>query len=202
MASKKSASDWSLSENFDEALAFASASHRGQMRKGTSTPYVSHPLAVASLALEFGASEAQAIAALLHDAMEDCGVTREELERRFGPDAARIVAGCTDATTLPKPPWTARTESYIAHVATVKPDVLLVSACDKLHNARAIVRDVKHDGPDVWKRFSQGPSEVLWYYRSLVDRFASRRTEAGPAFAKLLIELEGAVAEMAVLARA
>jgi len=198
---KESEPSWSLSPAFDAALAFASASHRGQMRKGTAIPYISHPLGVASIALEFGASEAQAIAALLHDTMEDCGVKREELERRFGPDAARIVADCTDATTIPKPPWKERKTRYIAHVATVKPDVLLVSAADKLHNARAIVRDVANEGPAVWKRFSQGPAEVVWYYRSLLAEFSKRRAEAGPGFAKLLRELEDSVAEMTALAK-
>jgi GTP pyrophosphokinase len=141
------------------------------------------------------------VAALLHDTIEDCGVKREEIERRFGADAARIVADCTDATTIPKPPWRQRKERYIAHVATVRPDVLLVSASDKLHNARAIVRDVRHDGPAVWKRFSQGPDQVLWYYRSLLAEFSKRRAEAGASFAKLLVELGAAVAEMETLAR-
>jgi GTP pyrophosphokinase len=192
---------WSLSPAFDDALKFASASHRGQMRKGTSTPYIAHPLGVASIAMEFGAAEAQAIAALLHDTMEDCGVTRAEIERRFGPDVARIVADCTDSTTHPKPPWKARKEKYIAHVATVKPDVLLVSAADKLHNARAIVRDVRNDGKGVWKRFSQDPDKVVWYYRSLLKEFSARRKEAAPGFALLLRELESEIEAMDELAR-
>jgi GTP pyrophosphokinase len=194
-------SSWSLSPDFDAALEFASASHRGQMRKGTAIPYISHPLGVASIALEFGATETQAIAALLHDTIEDCGVAREELQRRFGSDVARIVADCTDSTTAPKPPWKERKEKYIAHVASVRADVLLVSASDKLHNARAIVRDVGSQGKDVWKRFSQGPAEVLWYYRSLLTEFTVRRADAAPGFGALLLELESAVAAMAKLAK-
>jgi GTP pyrophosphokinase len=198
---KPSESAWSLSPAFEDALVFASASHRGQMRKGTSIPYISHPLGVASIALEFGASETQAIAALLHDTIEDCEVSRAEIERRFGADAARIVADCTDSSTTPKPPWKERKARYIAHLAAVRPDVLLVSAADKLHNSGAIVRDVGRDGPGVWKRFSQGPDEVVWYYRSLLAAFQSRSAEAGPGLGALLLELEKTVAAMTKLSK-
>src|ERR1051325_12202408 len=129
-----------LTSRFEDALSFAARLHSGQLRKGTAIPYVSHLLAVASVALEHGADEDEAIAALLHDAVEDQGgaPTREEIRRRFGDRVVEIVDGCTDAETVPKPPWRERKERYIAHVAEASPSVRLVSASDKLHNARSI----------------------------------------------------------------
>ncbi len=121
--------------------------HARQKRKGTETPYVSHLLGVASLVLEHGGDEEQAIAALLHDAVEDQGAHQEPVIReRFGDRVADIVLGCTDADTLPKPPWRERKERYIEHLEHASSDVLLVSCADKVHNARAIVTDLKTHG--------------------------------------------------------
>src|SRR5712692_6587815 len=102
-------------------------------------------MAVAGLALEYGGGEDEAIAALLHDAVEDQGgeTTRAEILRRFGPRVTEIVDGCTDTSQSPKPPWHARKEAYIAHVRVASASVRLVSACDKLHNARSLAMDYR-----------------------------------------------------------
>jgi len=168
-----------LTQRFEEALAFAARLHGDQTRKGTPIPYISHLLGVTALVLEAGGSEDEAIAALLHDAVEDQGgpAVREEIRRRFGAAVAGIVDGCTDAETIPKPPWRERKQAYIRHIAEASPSVRLVSCADKLHNARSILADYEHIGEQLWDRFRGGREGTLWYYRSLVEAFR----EAGPA---------------------
>src|SRR5215471_10833337 len=168
-----------LSVRFTDALSYACDLHRRQARKGTQVPYVAHLLAVASLALEHGATEDETIAALLHDAIEDQGgaPTREEIRRRFGDTVTAIVDGCTDAEVVPKPPWRERKEAYIAHVRSASRSVRLVSGSDKLHNARAILGDYRTHGEALWSRFTGGRDGTLWYYRSLVDAYRT----AGPS---------------------
>ena len=156
-----------------EAAELAFRLHAGQRRKGTSIPYIAHLMAVAALVLEHGGDEDQAIAALLHDAIEDCGPEHEAvIAARFGPRVAGIVRACTDAEVLPKPPWRARKEAYIAHLDHAPREALLVSACDKLHNARAILADLRAEGPSVFDRFRGGREGTLWYYATLAERFA------------------------------
>ncbi|MBD2250880.1 HD domain-containing protein [Nostoc parmelioides] len=174
-----------LSERFTQALTYATQLHAHQVRKGSGIPYVAHLLGVASIALEYGANEDEAIAALLHDAVEDQGgaETREEIRRRFGETVTAIVDGCTDADTMPKPPWKQRKEAYIAHISTASPSVLLVSAADKLHNARSILQDYRLVGESLWERFQGGKTGTLWYYRSLVGAY--QKTETRAIFAEL-----------------
>jgi (p)ppGpp synthase/HD superfamily hydrolase len=162
-----------LSARFDQALPFAAGLHRRQLRKGTTIPYVSHLLGVTGIVLEHGGNEDEAIAALLHDAVEDQGgaSTLQAIRARFGEAVAAIVEGCTDTDVVPKPPWRPRKEAYIAHVASASPSVRLVSAADKLHNARTILADYRRYGDAVWGRFSGGKSGTLWYYRALVEAF-------------------------------
>lgn len=181
-----------LSARFEEALVFATQLHATQTRKGTSIPYIAHLLAVASIVLEHGANEDEAIAALLHDAIEDQGgaATREEIRRRFGDTAVTIVDGCTDAEVIPKPPWRARKEAYIAHVREASPSVRLVSAADKLHNARAILADYRQLGDSLWQRFNGGKEGTLWYYRSIVNAFRAAGTTP------LIEELDRVVSEI------
>jgi (p)ppGpp synthase/HD superfamily hydrolase len=161
------------SRRYDEALAWASELHRGQKRKGTEVPYVAHLLAVSSLALEAGAGEDEAIAALLHDAVEDQGgaPTLARIRERFGDVVADIVDGCTESDQDPKPPWKERKEAYLAHLAEAPANVRLVSLCDKLHNARNILSDLRTHGPAVWDRFTGGRDGSLWYYTSLVAAY-------------------------------
>jgi (p)ppGpp synthase/HD superfamily hydrolase len=161
------------SERFVEALRVAATLHAGQTRKKTDNPYVSHLLGASSIAMEFGADEDQAIAALLHDIIEDV----EPVEKAraavaaFGPNVLRMVEDCTDSDTHPKPPWRERKERYLAHLPKAHAASLLVSASDKLHNARAIVTDLHRGGPGVWSRFSAPREGTLWYYRGLVAAF-------------------------------
>lgn len=127
-----------LSGEFEEALVYAAVIHAGQVRKGTDVPYFAHLLGVASIALEYEANETEATAALLHDAVEDAGGKGrlEDIRQRFGEAVAEIVAGCTDTDVIPKPPWRERKEAYVRHISTAPPSVRLVSAADKLYNAR------------------------------------------------------------------
>jgi (p)ppGpp synthase/HD superfamily hydrolase len=156
---------------FESALAFACSQHHGQRRKGSGAPYITHPLAVSSIVGQYGGDEDQAIAALLHDVMEDCGVTREQIEARYGDRVAGIVAACTDTTEQPKPPWRPRKEAHIARVRTKPAEVKLVVAADKMHNALCILRDRRRPtvGEDVWERFTADRDSVLWYYRSMAE---------------------------------
>jgi (p)ppGpp synthase/HD superfamily hydrolase len=167
-----------LTERFDEALAYAVRLHAAQLRKGTEIPYVSHLLGVCALVLEDGGDEHEAIASLLHDAGEDAGgrQTVDEIRRRFGDEIARIVEDTSDTLEIPKPPWRERKESYLAHLETASPAALRVSLADKLHNARAILRDYEQIGEEVWERFNATPDTVLWYHRSLADIFDRRST--------------------------
>jgi len=181
-----------LTRRFEEALLYATRLHSDQMRKGSAVPYVSHLMAVAALTLEYGGGEDEAIAALLHDAVEDQGgaATRAEILERFGPRITAIVDGCTDTDEHPKPPWRARKQAYIEHVSRASQSVRLVSACDKLHNARSLARDYRAVGESLWDRFSGGREGTLWYYRAIVRAF--RVTETS-----LLIEdLDRAVTEL------
>jgi (p)ppGpp synthase/HD superfamily hydrolase len=162
-----------LTERFEDALGFAAHLHARQKRKGTPVPYVAHLLSVTSLVLENGGDEDQAIAALLHDAVEDQGglPILQEIRDRFGERVARIVEGCSDSYGHPKPPWRKRKESYLHHLRQVDADVRLVSLADKLHNARSILRDLRQDGPQSLSRFNGGRAGTLWYYHSLVNIF-------------------------------
>lgn len=185
-----------LTSRFEEALQYAARLHGRQVRKGTPVPYVSHLLAVTAIVLEDGGSEDEAIAALLHDAIEDQGgdPTRQEIRRRFGEKVTAIVDACTDAEVVPKPPWLERKKQYLEHLHAAAPEVIRVSAADKLHNARAILADFRRHGNAVWSRFKGGREGTLWYYRRLVDVFR----EAGPS--SIVEELGRVVSELERLA--
>lgn len=155
-----------------EAFEFAADKHRDQIRKGSGVPYLTHLMSVAACVGDHQGTEDQVIAALLHDVIEDQGVTRDELAARFGEAVASIVAACTDAFTQPKPPWRARKEQYLAHLRAEGALVKLVSVSDKLHNARSILRDFQAVGPAVWTRFSSTPEQTLWYYRAVTEALA------------------------------
>ncbi len=186
-----------LTQRFVDALALAIDAHKDQFRKGTAIPYISHPLAVASIALEFGADEDQAIAALLHDVIEDGGASFIPIiETKFGTRVASIVASCTDGVpdhTGNKGDWWQRKRAYLAHLEDATSDALLVSGSDKLHNARAIVSDLQKEGVSVFERFSTKSEGALWYYNELSTIFHTRK-------APMAIALATAVAEMKRLA--
>jgi len=165
-----------LSDRFERAVMYAARHHKKQKRKGTHIPYISHLLSVAGIALEYGAGEDEAIAALLHDAVEDPGgrrveEVREEIRKLFGDRVMEIVEGCTDTDVSPKPPWRERKEAYIAHIRNASPSVRLVSSADKLQNAQCILKDYRNIGEALWSRFTGGREGTLWYYRALVSSF-------------------------------
>jgi GTP pyrophosphokinase len=182
----------SLSSQFEQALIYAANAHATQVRKGTATPYMAHLLGVCSIALEYGANETEAIAALLHDAVEDQGGLGrlEDIRSRFGNDVAEIVMGCTDSFQTPKPPWEERKRAYLAHLPSASGSILLISASDKLYNAQATLRDLYRVGNEIWKRFNVPREKTLWYYRALVNIYL----QVGPA--RLNDELGRVVAEM------
>ena len=165
-----------LSSRFAEALRYTAGVHANQQRKLSGVPYMAHLLSVAGIVLEYGGDEDETIAALLHDAVEDQGgATRhEEIHRRFGPRVAEIVDGCTDADTTPKPPWRQRKEAYVANLRRASASTRLVSAADKLHNARSLLREYRLRGDSVWEYFRGGRDGTLWYYRAVVDALTRR----------------------------
>jgi (p)ppGpp synthase/HD superfamily hydrolase len=186
------------SERLVEGLAVAARLHAGQRRKGSEIPYLSHLLGTCAIAMDYGAGEDEAIAALLHDAIEDVQPTEHArvAVAAFGPEVLRIVEGCTDSDMHPKPPWRERKEAYIAHVSECDASILLVSVADKLHNSRSIVSDLRRFGPATWDRFNGGRDGSLWYYRALVEAF-----HANPARPRELVdELDRTVGEMEALA--
>jgi (p)ppGpp synthase/HD superfamily hydrolase len=162
-----------LGPRFRRAFLFAADKHAKQARKASSIPYIAHLMGVASLVLEGGGDEDLAIAALLHDVVEDCGGAPmlQEVRRRFGSRVAKIVDGCTDADSYPKPPWRERKEKYIARLKKENAETRLVSAADKLNNIRSILSDYRALGESVWSRFNGGRDGTLWYYRTLRDEF-------------------------------
>ena len=182
-----------LTQRFAQGLELSVRAHDGQVRKGTRIPYVAHPMAVAAIALEYGADEDQAIAALLHDAVEDGGADYEqEIRERFGARVADLVMGCTDGVpdaTGKKPPWKQRKEKYLAHLEMATSDVLLVSGSDKLHNARAILGDLHTVGVSVFDRFTASKEETLWYYTSLSEIFSRRGVPVAPALADTVSQM-------------
>lgn len=165
-----------LTHRFDDALAYAARLHRGQCRKGSGIPYIAHLLSVSALVLEYGGDEDQAIGGLLHDAVEDQGGLAEaaRIEARFGPRVARIVLACSDSLADRKEPWQERKTRYLAGIAAKSDDAVLVTACDKLHNATAILTDLRDEGARVFDRFTARRDGTLWYYRALSDALAQR----------------------------
>jgi len=175
-----------LSKRLDDAFAYAHEVHSKQLKKGTGVPYLGHLMGVASLVLDDGGSEDEAIAGLLHDAAEDHGGRPrvEEIRTRFGNVVARIVEDCTDSWDADKKPWIERKRAYIQQARRLGPFSLRVSAADKVHNAYALLRDLRNIGERVWERFSSPPDDVITYYESLVRSYR----EAGGG--RLVDELE------------
>jgi len=183
-----------LTARFSEAVRWASLLHADQVRKGTQIAYVGHLLAVAALVLEDGGTEDEAIAAVLHDAVEDQGVAEAEIRSRFGSHVAEIVVACSDAIGVPRDAdsWRDRKEGYLQHleVDDLPDGSLRITAADKLHNARSILTDLRDHGPSVWKRFNAGAGDQKWYYVQLARVLAERHP--GPTSR----ELERVVAEL------
>lgn len=189
-----------LGPRFMAALETAVRLHAPQTRKGTEIPYVSHPLAVAALVLEHGGDEDEAIAALLHDIIEDVRPieTARAAVDSFGPRVRQIVEAVSDSHEEHKAPWRQRKEAYLAHLPAASPSALLVSAADKVHNARTILLDLGVAGPAVFERFTAGAAGTLWYYRALVG--ALRANPASPP--ALVAELDRIVGAIEAAAQA
>ncbi len=181
-----------LGPRFRRAFLFAADKHAKQVRKASTTPYIAHLMGVAALALEYGGDEDIAIAALLHDVVEDCGGAPmlQEVKQKFGPRVAKIVDGCTDSDTFPKPPWRERKENYLRHLKDADAETRLVSAADKLNNVRSILSDYREVGESIWERFNGGRDGTLWYYRALLEEFQRGKPN------RLIRELELAVREL------
>jgi (p)ppGpp synthase/HD superfamily hydrolase len=193
-----------LTSLYTEALDYAREQHASQTRKGTQIPYLSHLLGVSALVLDHGGDEDQAIAGLLHDVIEDCGEQHEAAVReRFGERVARIVLACTDGThegkaALDTPgakfaDWHRRKLAYLAHLRHADADALLVSCCDKLHNARTIVADLEDPtvGAKVFDRFTAKREGTLRYYHGLSDIFTSRGVTAARALDAEVARMHG-----------
>jgi (p)ppGpp synthase/HD superfamily hydrolase len=193
-----------LGARLQRAFRYAAEKHAGQTRKQTAVPYLSHLMAVAALVLEAGGDEDMAIAALLHDVVEDCGgmPRLREVRKQFGPRVAKIVEGCTDSFGEPMREWAERKEDYLRELKHADVETRLVSASDKLHNVRTILADYRLDGEDIWKRFSGKKEGTLWYYRALSDEYRRRKPNRITRELDLAVaELERAVSENSRLAK-
>ncbi|MFW5665144.1 MAG: HD domain-containing protein [Coleofasciculus sp.] len=182
-----------LSHRFELALVYATQLHANQIRKGSGIPYISHLLSVAALVLEDGGDEEEAIAALLHDAIEDQGgaITRAEIRQRFGERVVRIVDGCTEEQIQPKPPWKERKLNYLAKIRQASSEVRRVSLADKLHNLRSIVTDWEREGERVWLRFKSGKEGTLWFYRHFLEVYQEQDSHVyTQELARLISRLE------------
>ncbi|NEO41127.1 MAG: HD domain-containing protein [Moorea sp. SIOASIH] len=182
-----------LSTRFEAALVYTTRLHANQVRKGSGVPYISHLLSVAALVLEDGGDENEAIAALLHDAIEDQGgaKTREEIRQRFGEKVVSIVDGCTEYETLPKPPWKERKLNYLEKIRLASPEVRRVSLADKLHNIRSLLADCHREGEQVWQKFTGGKEGTLWFYQSLLKVYQEKPSDfLTQELARLISQLE------------
>lgn len=187
-----------LTKRFDHAVKFARKAHGNQLRKGTAIPYISHLLGVTSIILEMEGTEDEAIAAMLHDVVEDCGGTpmAEKVRDKFGDDVARIVIANSDTDETPKPPWRERKQAYLDSLPHKQADELRVSLADKLHNIRAVVIDHRQIGEQVWGRFNAGREGQLWYYGELAKNFSARSEDLGPAAAGKLDDFLRSIEEL------
>ncbi|QUS61633.1 bifunctional (p)ppGpp synthetase/guanosine-3',5'-bis(diphosphate) 3'-pyrophosphohydrolase [Synechocystis sp. PCC 7339] len=169
-----------LTDRFSDALVLANQLHAEQYRKGSRVPYVSHLLGVTALVLEMGGNEDEAIAALLHDAVEDQGgmETLTMIEHQFGQTVAALIRACSDSTTVPKPPWEQRKQEHLAKMRQVSLAVLKISLADTLHNARTIAIDLRRHGDEIWQEFNRGKSGILWYYQSIWSIYQDRNPNA------------------------
>lgn len=185
-----------LTQRFEQALVYATRLHAQQTRKVTGVPYISHLLSVTALVLEAGGNEDEAIAALLHDAVEDQGgaATRAEIYAQFGEQVVAIVDGCTECDILPKPPWKERKQRYLEQLRLGSPAVRRVALADKLHNARSLISDYRQQGDAIWLVFSAGREGTLWFYHSLIKLY--RQSYSTP----MLEELTRVIGELEQLA--
>jgi (p)ppGpp synthase/HD superfamily hydrolase len=165
-----------LTQRFENAFVYVFQLHAYQLRKGGTVPYISHLMSVAALVLEDGGDEDAAIAALLHDAVEDQGggAIRDEIQQRFGDRVLHIVDACTESVEIPKPPWKQRKIQALVRMEQSEPEILRVMLADKLHNLRSIYADWQRQGDRVWLRFNASRTEVLWFYGACIEAVGDR----------------------------
>jgi len=179
-----------MTPRFTQALTLASKAHEGQVRKGTTIPYITHPVVVAGLVAQYGGDEDQQVAALLHDVLEDGGPHyAEQIGAQFGGRVLAIVQACSDVQgqdSSRKLAWTERKRAYLAHLKSAPDEALLVSGCDKLSNARAILDDLVTIGPSVFDRFNAKLEGAVWYYEALSQLFTDRKVPMAKTLADTL----------------
>jgi (p)ppGpp synthase/HD superfamily hydrolase len=181
-----------LTAQFEAALLYATKLHAGQRRKDPRVPYIAHLLSVAALVLEDGGNEEEAIAALLHDAIEDQGglKTRNEIQRQFGDRIVAIVESCTESETFPKPPWLERKQRYIEQLRQASCSARRVSLADKLHNARSLLASLHQEGDRIWQHFHGGKAQTLWFYDALLQVYRSTGADfMTEEFARVITEI-------------
>jgi (p)ppGpp synthase/HD superfamily hydrolase len=174
----------------DTALAFAASAHQWQKRKGTAIPYIVHPVGVMVVLLQAGETDTEVLAAaLLHDTLEDAGITPAELRKKFGERVAAIVEGCSEPDK--RASWEVRKQHTVEYLQTAPRAVQLVVVADKLHNLRSLVADYAEMGESLWKRFKRGRPENAWYYRAVINSLKVGGLSDHP----LLQELDRSVAQ-------
>lgn len=185
-------------QHFNDAFLFASRLHDGQMRKGSSVPYLSHLMAVSALVMENGGTQDQAIAALLHDTVEDQGgeETLSEIRERFGDDVASIVEECSESLDIKDHPWRERKEWFLNRIVQMSERGLLVCVADKFHNVQGLINDHRNQGDQMWSSFNAGKTEQLWYYRSVAALLCERTENTlATTLSEKVDELEARCAE-------
>jgi (p)ppGpp synthase/HD superfamily hydrolase len=182
-----------MTPSFTQALTLAARAHEGQRRKGTSIPYITHPVIVAGLVAEYGGDEDLQIAGLLHDVLEDAGAAYSQaIQAQFGDRVLSVVRSCTDGVPDEmgkKAPWTDRKRAYLAHLKTADADTILVSGCDKLSNARAILDDLVSIGPAVFDRFNAKMEGTVWYYEALSAILTERKAPMAKVLSDTVVKI-------------
>jgi (p)ppGpp synthase/HD superfamily hydrolase len=174
-------------KHLDEALLLAIKAHKGQKRKGTSIPYIAHPLAVTAIALEYGADDEQAVAAMLHDVIEDGGMHYAMVINTYFGD--RVFNMVSTLTNTGKGTWKENKVTYLNHLREASDDALLVAGADKLHNARSILADQQALGDEAFGKFKAGKADVLWYYVSLAGIFTTRDVPMAAEFNNIVQQM-------------
>ena len=190
-------SQFQCSARYDAALIFAARAHRDQLRKGTDIPYIVHPVHVSVILIRHGFGEDLAIAGLLHDVIEDCGISPEQIAAEFGAEVARLVEAVseTKAANGVELPWEQRKAEKLAHLHAGGPDVAALKAADAIHNARSIIADHQQVGAEIWGRFKRGADQTVGYYRALLEAVRAKLGDH-----PIVVELAAAVEELAGLA--
>jgi (p)ppGpp synthase/HD superfamily hydrolase len=179
-----------MRSQLDAALAFAATAHQGQKRKGTDIPYIVHPVGVLLVLMEAGETDVDVLAAaLLHDTVEDAGITVAELGEKFGERVAEIVVGCSEPDK--RASWEVRKQHTVVYLRTAPHAVQLVAAADKLHNLRSLAADYADLGERLWPRFKRGRAEIAWYYHAVIDSLKIGGLGGHP----LLLELESSAVQ-------